>query len=433
MKKQFRILCGLLFTLTTVQAQQLYDISFADTLKPITRNKETDQIFKIKFKTQVLKKEDVKGFTLNLKADMATSSLSGPNYELDFKPVLLTDLKEDYTCYLTIKKDPSTDRQRELILKLFITDDKGKEDKDENNKKDNLTKLTLKVNGINEELGNYNNLAYIGTNFDLVDGPKAKNLFFAINIFQSPLNDTAHKIGFNITLYGNRAFTNSYNNGIIRYTSKIVGKGNNTAMQYESEGEQTIDRTTDNLGAAFYPMYKLFAKKNVDGLFDFFYAPQAEFIWRRTAVITTYKNSTIVDSTLLMNRPITGTITLTPTTQTTPINIYDVNIGFLGFLLKHQTSHISVRLNAAFGANISYSSASYNTNVTRILTSNFTRTTNWFFSSKLWITEPVSGITIGAEIYNNMFQNPQPYYNVTLSKAIDFGNLGKIFSPITAR
>jgi len=433
MKTLFLCLIAFLFFFKPTQAQEkLYDIGFIDTLKPITKNKEADQIIKIKIRTNILKKENLKGFKLNIKTDVNKSTLPPTDYELDVKQLLLTDLDEEYTFYLTIKKDELEDRQRELILKLFITDDKDKEDKANNNKQDNLTQLIIKVNGINAELADINYLAYVGTNFDLVDGPKPKNLFFAINIFQAP-ERVNQKFGFNISLYGNRAFTNNYNNGAVRYKSKIVGKGNNTAMQYESEGVQTVERTTDNLGAAFYPIFNLYKHDNDNRVFQAFYAPQAEFIWRRTSVTTTYTNSTIVDSTLLSNRPITGTIILTPATQTTPINIYDVNLGFLGILLQQQNSHISVRLNAAFGGNFSYSSASFNTNVTQILNSNFRRTTNWFFSARLWITEPVSGLTIGAEVYNNMFKNYQPYYNVTLSKALNFANLGKIFSPITTR
>jgi hypothetical protein len=432
MKRLHLSLFVLLFSLSAVHAQEkLYNISFADSPKPFTRNKESDQIIKVTLKTKILKKDVVKGFTLNVEIDEDSSSLSRPGYELDFKPMLLTDLKDSYTGYLVIKKDSVADRSRNILLKLSIKDDKGQPDKRTNNEA-STTKLALYVNGINPDLEDYGNLAYIGTNFDLVDGPKAKNLFFAINIFQSP-DDIAQKAGFNVTLYGNRAFTNSYNNGLVRYTSKIVGKGNNTAMIYQSQGEETVDRVTDNLGAAFYPILNLYRSNNTNRLFQLFYAPQAEFIWRRTTVTTSYKNSVLVDSTLLQNRPITGTIALTNDTETKPINVYDVNIGFLGFLLKHQTKNISVRLNTAVGVNFSYNSTSSSTNVNRILTSSFDRTTNCFFSSRLWITEPQSGLTVGAEVYNNIFKNHQPYYNVTLSKAIIFGNLGKIFSPITTR
>lgn len=432
MKTSFLSFIALVCSISFVHAQELYDISFSDTIKPITRNKESDQIARIKFKVKILKKDSIKGYTLNLKADIDNSSFPAPGYELDFKPILLSDLKDEYSCYLTIKKDALEDRQRQLILKLFITDEKGKEDKTDNNIKDNLTKLTIKINGISAELENYNYLAYVGTNFDLVDGPKPKNLFFAVNIFQAPQN-IHQKVGFNVTLYGNRAFSNSYNNGIIRYTSKIVGKGNNTVMQYQSEGLQTVERTTDNLGAAFYPIINLYKSDNDSRLFEAFYAPQAEFIWRRTSLTSTYTNNVIVDSTLLVNRPITGTVTLTPTTQTIPVNIYDINWGVLGILLKQQTKHISIRANAALGVNFSYTSTSYSTDVRRILTSNFNHSTNIFFTSRLWITEPLSGLTIGAEVYNNLFKNYQPYYNVTFSKAVNLSNLGKIFSPITAR
>lgn len=52
-----------------------------------------------------------------------------------------------------------------------------------------------------------------------------------------------------------------------------------------------------------------------------------------------------------------------------------------------------------------------------------------FFTGRAWITESVTGISIQAEITNTL-KNPSAFFGVTLSKAINFKNLGRIFQPI---
>jgi hypothetical protein len=283
-------------------------------------------------------------------------------------------------------------------------------------------------------------LGYVGTNFDLIDGVKARDLFFAVNVFAPPKQDN-DSFGFYLTLYGNRTISKVDTSGRVTYTSRIRAIGGDSVRFYRSQALKTVTSVSDNLGATFTPLFKIGNlkinnKRILDGLSNsnrstqLYYAPQFEFIWRRATSTTRYTDIVLVDSLLRTNLPLVGD-RITPTIETTPTNIYDLYLGLAGLFLKHENEFISVRIQASIGYSFSYR-ADLTAERNRVQAP-YIRQENYFTYVRAWITEPISGLTFGAEVSNYIFDNYRPYYNVTLSKAINLNALGALFQPVTAR
>ncbi|RYF85819.1 MAG: hypothetical protein EOO03_12720 [Chitinophagaceae bacterium] len=128
-------------------------------------------------------------------------------------------------------------------------------------------------------------------------------------------------------------------------------------------------------------------------------------------------------------------------------NVYDVYLGIAGLLLRYENDEISVRLSSSIGLNLNYTpvgalSNNPNTGTANPIYPTYHREKRIFFFGRLWITEPTTGLTLGAEV-SNYFGNrkekgvkipkAQPYYNVTLSKAFDLKNLAGFVKPLTNR
>src|SRR5690606_34115601 len=143
-----------------------------------------------------------------------------------------------------------------------------------------------------ESIDDYRYLAYIGTNFDLVDGIKTSNLFFATNIFVPRYTEA---VGFAVSLYGNRTFTATDTTGTSNFISKRIGYGD-SAWIFNSKGLATRTRTSDNLGAVVQPLIPLWKLSLKNTPIQLYYAPHFEFIWRRTHITTEIKNPVFLDS-----------------------------------------------------------------------------------------------------------------------------------------
>ena len=114
-------------------------------------------------------------------------------------------------------------------------------------------------------------------------------------------------------------------------------------------------------------------------------------------------------------------------------NAYDFHLGG-GFWLIHENQKISVRLNMNVGWLRGFTPNLQN--ITEVesaeLNTDYLKTSDVFYTGKLWITESSTGITLQAEILNTL-RTPNPFYGVTLSKAFDFEKLGNFFAPIATR
>lgn len=287
-----------------------------------------------------------------------------------------------------------------------------------------------------EKINNYNYLGYVGTNFDLVEGVKAKNVFFAVNIMQKP-KLVRGRTGFYVSIYGNRTLSKIDSVKNNRYNYRVFDTVvNGQTQRYLQNKLYDYSKTVniDNIGAYFSPLIKmnLFKLSNLNGETELFYAPSLEFIWRRISVTNAISN-------VRNDQPYLIPATVDPYTQSFSIetnnyryNAYDFNAGLVGFFLIHENQKISVRLNMNIGIKSSFKpeygiitrgSAFEDTNT-------FVKQSDWFYTGKLWITEASTGVTLQAEILNTLKQ-PNPFYGVTLSKAFDFEKIGSFFKPIT--
>lgn len=412
-----------------VNSQETIKLSFEKSGDTIRRS-QTDYIHPITLKLDSVKidKDSMSLYTVAVKVLDDLSTLAKSYYSLSFNSITLDKMSNRYTFFLTLKKDSLADQDRLINFSIEVT------------KKS--TKVGINISDINQMYGlvilgaksinNYNYLAYVGTNFDLVDGIKTQNLFFATSLFSPPQFDE-DKLGFSLTLYGNRTLTTTDTSGNVEYTSKVVGLGGDSARFFRERAFKTTNRVTDNLGANFSPLMRLGGLSNANTKTQLYYAPQFEFIWRRTRINTTYKNRLVVDSSLIRHdRPITGTIILNEPNQSINLNNYDVYLGFAGLLLRHENKFISIRIQGSMGINFSYITDGVRSN-NSLLTSLYIKKYNIFAFVRAWITEPTSGITLGAEVSNNFVKKGeyQPYFNVTLSKAIKMDALGAILKPLT--
>lgn len=415
-----------LCTSSLVSTSQTAKILFKKKSENIIR-KETEVTIPITIKMEMssIPKDSLSLYSFEIKANDKTSTIAHSQYNIEHNKGKLDELNSEYNAYLTLYGDTASDRERHIYFFIDITKN-GKSV--EVNVSDTNKTLDLVITEV-RALNKYNYLAYVGTNFDLVDGIKAQNLFFATSMFCPPQRE-GNGFGFNLTLYGNRTLTSTDTSGIIRYTSRIVGVGGDSAKYYEEEALKTTKRVTDNLGATFSPLIRLGTWSNPERITKIYLAPQFEFIWRRTQINTTYTEAKLVDSFYRANRPITGTLILTPKNETIPLNIYDVYLGLLGGYLSHENKDISIRFQASVGPSVSYISSNGKSNT---VYPPFNRVTNWTCILRTWITEPVTGITFGAEVTNNLTKNYQPYFNVTLSKAINLYVLRTILQPLTSR
>jgi len=164
--------------------------------------------------------------------------------EYSAEPLSETEIKNDAKYQIILKLLPNKEKEsaiKKIVFNVSVSDSaKGKVDLDSD-------KLILSIRPENDTLDNFKYLAYIGTNFDLVDGIKAKNLFFASNIFIAP--DNTEVTGFYISLYGNRTAT--FRDSVPGYRNDLkavrTGEDGRRYAVFET-ADLAIEGYSDNLG-----------------------------------------------------------------------------------------------------------------------------------------------------------------------------------------
>ncbi|KZS42404.1 hypothetical protein AWE51_02885 [Aquimarina aggregata] len=406
--------------------QEYVDISF-DTISNSFRKQKTDQIKSISFRTDIKELKNQEDYKLIIQVDNDETTLSSKDYEIYYKPTLASKLKEKEKIFIKIKKDTLSDRTRtiKLNIRLFKGDSIAKIPNigDFESILINIKPIRI-VNG-------YEYLGYIGTNFDLVEGIQAKDLFFAANIFKSPEQTLKKKVGFYLSLYGNRALSQIDSSGILKRVVAVEAVSD-TSYQVINE-TRSIRRTrfSDNLGAYISPLWKITSKKSPNSTLNLYYSPSLEFIYRRTKTSISDFGSPKLDTI-----PKIGDIneeTARPQNLPSPrndtFNEYSFNLGVLGIFLALENKQISVRVHGSVGyaSNYFIDFEKSNSNSSILV-----QQSDLFFSGRAWITEPKSGVTLQAEVTNSAF-NPRPFFVATLSKAFDFEKIGTIFTPLSSR
>jgi hypothetical protein len=424
-----------------------YSISFAD--------KKMDTVFISQSKNTYLDVELVASKTddVHFKDYAITLSIHAPGLPDDYasfisaeKNMKFTDLKTNEPNVFTIKIKREAEALRlsqavKIRVSFSILDSIGEDGGAAN--ADNVKKeLEFVIQPSSEPLHSYKYLGYLGTNFDLVDGIQAKNIFFATNIFVPERS----KWGFVLGVYGNRTLTKTDSSRQTIFLSKIVKINEDSVANYYDTALNVVTRVSDNIGINFLPLIPI--RTISDGDLKIYYAPQFEFIWRRTSLESAYIDNLNVRVDTIKRTYPSGVLfpLITPLSLKNSFNVYDVYLGLLGTLIRYENEDISIRINASVGLNLNYipqgsSKSTFSTGASPVYPV-LEKAKRYFFYGRLWITEPLTGLTLGAELSNYFgnrivngakVSNAQPYYNVTLSKAFNLKSLAGILNPLTTR
>ncbi|MFA7444446.1 MAG: hypothetical protein WCY89_00730 [Flavobacteriaceae bacterium] len=407
-----------------------YNIGFEKDTIRVEKSDKKDVIIPLKLKTLIFKKQEWKDYFVRIQIDEENTTLIKSDYEMMKFERNFSQL-ENETIFFVLKKDSIEDRTRKITLSInSIKKDTLKEENvNEKNSADNK-KIVIVVESSSKEsesLSDYNILSYIGTNFDMAEGKtRAQNLFFATNIFMHPQKER-NKLGFYLSLYGNRTMSDIDSTGNVRNTYKIEKLTDSTYVEYTSQNKMITTKVSDNIGAYISPLIKIFNSQKNNNDVNLYYSPSLEFVWRRISVTREFKNPTNLDS-IIITGTIPGSLELDKIHKR-EYNEYAFNAGVLGLFLSYENKDISVRVHGSVG----YSSSFYpKFSSSSEVIAETDRVHDIFFSGRAWITEPKTGITLQAEIINTS-KYPRPYFGVTLSKAFRLKELSGFFSPITDR
>lgn len=422
-----------LFTLTLVLflssilalGQDEFNVKFTTQTDTVQRDTKKDLIVSYEVSATGKLDDSIQSYIVQVIADpsstIATSDYSIEAFQFDLQAIY----KNPQRFYVRIKPDALTDRER--YIKLIIRTVHEGINKDSFNQATDIEKsmtVVIKPSTGNVPLDDYRYLAYGGTNFDLVDGIRPKNLFFATNINLAP--EARGKWGLYISLYGNRSaiFTDSTANAL--RDSRVEGISDTTARYYRVQSKLRSTRTSDNFGA--YVSTPIQILHNRFSAAKLFYAPSIEFIWRRTESRFEFTDDVAADTIIRATPFRFGTFTIPPV-NTVAYNEYQFNMGILGFMFSHETDDISVRLFMNTGpARVYFPQGVFNSEPNAFT---YEGRTEMFFTGRVWITEPISGVTFQAEVTNTL-NISRPFYNVTLSKAINYKSLGALLKPVTS-
>lgn len=422
-----------------VKAQISYNLKINKISDELERSKTEKMIYSLTLESNIPDSSIFKEYAVSVKPNLMTSTLPQSEFEIDFKDCEMYKLTSGYTFYLTLLPNVNLDIERKIDLEVIISSLTDlKLEKIQNLADKTNQTVTIEPIEADSVLDAYNYLAYVGTNFDLVDGVKASNLFFATNIYQLPKYGTDgffKDFGFNLTIYGNRAITITEDFGLKDYEYKYVRIPNTDSSRvFRNQGNLSRTIVSDNLGLLFSPIIKWPHRSEADRTVRFHLTPQVEFAFRRFTETEIYSNVTPSDSSKVIRYRGSDLIIRNRETNVKYNNSYDLNLAPLSFMAIHETKNISVRLHLITGYSFSFSkerisdtpqSESFNPIKSRGAI---------YYATRIWITEAVTGITLGGEMSNRLIKdNYQPFFNVTLSKALSFKNIGSIFDPIATR
>lgn len=442
MKKTLIILFFLYANHSIILGQTSFNAKIKDLPSELLRNADEDKIFELSISSNISVDPIFLDYKVKVVAVPERCSLPLTEFEVDFKEIALSQLVDGHKFYIKLMANTAIDKQREIFLDLKITssiDPTLARIKNVESNPGTLVKIGLKT----ESLKNYDYLAYVGTNFDLVDGVKASNLYFATHLFKLPKiksNGKKSSNGFSLLLYGNRTYSYSssrteevMNSSVRRMTSDSV-----TYLVEKGKAEISDKIVTDNIGFSYAPIVPI----NVFGdyserIVKVYWAPQVEWVWRRSNSSTTIGNFVKDTSEILTVRNGILPPMRTVVASSFSYNTYDFMFNPISLFLVHENEHISVRLQPSFLAlAVSYTNLTSQRNNSAVryqVEPSYTSKFNIVYGARLWITEPVTGITLGGDFSFRLKHGVNPFFNVTLSKALSYKNISTILAPIVPK
>jgi hypothetical protein len=395
-------------------------------LKIIKSRSKENHVFAIGIiQDEFMKKDSDHKYTYKVKVNEKGTTMLASDYKLTSTEVVIGNEKSENEVFLEIKSDNLTDRERRIILYVDIVKDSKPIDL---SKTEMFYELEVVVKSIEKPLDGYEYLAYVGTNFDLVEGIQAKDLFFAGNVLSKPNRFKKGNVGFYLSLYGNRAFTQVDSTGLIRQNNVYEQLSDTTYLKKINNDTYLSNRVTDNIGVYISPLIQLkwLRTKDPNNNLLLYYSPSLEFVYRRTTLTSKKLNSRTVEmETIDGNFNQVAFLNDEFPSFTEIFNEYSFNAGIVALYMCLENEKISVRVHASTG----YTSNYYREFEPNGSGSRTEQKSDIFFSGRAWITEPNTGVTLQVEVTNNFF-NPRPFFVATLSKAFNFSQLGSIFKPV---
>ncbi len=400
-----------------------FSIGFKKSKVNIQRKSKEISLKKVKLNMSNLSGDTL--YHISIQIDQSKTTLAPKDYliELTNSQVNGVSNGSDINCYITIFPDSLPDRKRYIYFSIQVSVN-GRTVSHLNTSENQL--LVLEVNDY-QELDHMDYLAHLGTNFDLVDGIQPKNLFFATNAFIPNKKTKFPATGVYFSLYGNRSFSSSDSLKNISRLIEVEPLSDSSQLEIRQMSNRMSIFSSDNLGAQVSFPIAISNLSNKQNTAKAWLSPTAEFIWRRSKNKISYINIGGIDTTLTKRTKSELPSIIQDNEFTINTNRFEFNYG-IGFFLDHTNDNISIRFNWAVGNSTPYLFQSSRSISNEAKFSELA--SDIYFSGKLYIIEPKSGITFQAEVFNRK-RTPSPYYVVTLSKALKFRTLGNIFTPLT--
>jgi len=374
--------------------------------------------------------DSLTNYKVKVSVETESNTIPLSSIELDNTTFSLEEFKtkNEHKVFLTVLADSLSDRERNITLTMEIIKLNESDRKLYLSNPDQKMKIILK--GKSEQIKDYNVLAYLGSNFNMAEGKtQLQNLFFATNVFIPPLKSENNKVGFYLSLYGNRTMStvDSTENG--RRVYKRVKISDSTHWEHGAQQKLKTTRVSDNFGAYISPLFR-FPGTHLKPNLNIYYAPSLEFVWRKTIISYEFLEQSNFDS-VIVNYAVPGSMNFSNNFNKA-VNEFAFNAGLIGLFLAYETPSISVRVHGSVGYSSIFNPQENLFAIPGNSTAKIISKSDIFFTGRAWITEPATGITLQAEVTNTAY-NPRPFFGATLSKAFKLESLSGILSPITSR
>lgn len=270
----------------------------------------------------------------------------------------------------------------------------------------------------------------IGSNFDLVDGLEANNLFSGVFFHKRDIRPLKRNGGRNVGvfagIYESKTATNeTEQNFSIRqfYDSSSFSSSDPAKMKiYNGVGNYITRRTVKNVGLFFSPQVRISnLSANEDGL-HFFFSLWFDLQWQRIMEEKNFKVSTVLDTTKVDIATI-GDYDISNFKKSIDIRSHYIGFGFPIFFREttKQDDIVQLFINPVFGLS-SQPTTDYLNRIEHATDkdlSTIKRPWSPFYTVQFRLNEEKYGISFTGEVRGLLKNNNKPLVSLALSKKFD--------------
>jgi len=413
----------LLILLVTVFANNVYSQKIKINFETSNDTIASSQGQEITKHVKIIVKKDststLKNLTLKMEIVKGKSNLKPDNIFIpQIFPYAIADLKKEIIIDVPIKL--SRDNAHDRILSLQLTafkNDTVKVDIDDDKK--GFAEIYIEPYKLNlNDDPDFEPLLFAGTNFDLLDGGKPKELYVRLNLFWRITPKNYLQLG----IYSNRTFTTPDSVGNIPFSSIFRTKKNITDTTLSS-----VSGTYSRKSSYTYEpiaIYFEYHKKIIDNdrLASIFVTGGMEI----GIVKTTIKNeiSNIVADTTVIKIP-QGRIVQTPMADKGFDFLRPNYLTYLGVMFLKDNDDFNIKFQFLAGFNNYWNPVFISKSMDV-----FKRENDLYSATKLNVIIKKVGIGLGIEML--LRQNTPAVISATLSKVINLKDIKSLFNPISS-